>query len=112
MMCCLVATSPQKNGVKQAESLNLHQEVDLRNHKRWSLTVPYHIQRCLEMMRGPSFGSCKRILRSCHRGMENPGKIWQCVKTLVPGWYPKLVYGCLFPPKHGNTIGFDPSPYV
>ena len=23
--------------------------------------------------------------------------IWLWVKTLVPGWYPKLVYGCLFP---------------
>ena len=36
-------------------------------------------------------------------------------KTLVPGWYPKLAYGCLFPQNmvnHGNTIGFDPSPYV
>ena len=41
--------------------------------------------------------------------------IWLWVKTLVPGWYPKLAYGCLFPQNmvnHGNTIGFDPSPYV
>ena len=26
-----------------------------------------------------------------------PKMIWLWVKTLVPGWYPKLVYGCLFP---------------
>ena len=70
MMCCLLATSPKKWSQTSRIPKKMHQQVDLkRNHNRWSLTVPYHIQRCLEKwMRGPSFGSCKRILWSCHMG--------------------------------------------
>ena len=50
-MCCLLATSPKKWSQTSRIPKKMHQQVDLkRNHNRWSLTVPYHIQRCLEKM--------------------------------------------------------------
>ena len=77
MMCCLLATSPKKWSQTSRITKKMHQQVDLkRNHNRWSLTVPYHIQRCLEKMDERTIfwklQTDTLIMSHGHMGMENP----------------------------------------